>query len=147
MNGGLDLPLEPSLQNNASAYLVDQGLVLACLLADAAGQHGLVGHHAGVALVPPVDGNVGQGLAELTYKTAYARQIVAVLTVGLARQSHYKSLHGFALDVILQKLQQFSCVDGGQPIGYYLQRVRHSNSCATDPVIYREDSTQTIYIR
>lgn len=147
MNGGLNLPLEPSLQDDAGAYLVDQGLVLACLLADATGQHSLVSHHAGVALVPPVDGNVGQCLAELTHETAYARQIVAVLTIGLARQSYHETLHGFALDVVLQKLQQLSRVDGGQPIGYYLQRVRHSNSCATDPVIYREDSTQTIYIR
>lgn len=143
---GLLSALHPSLQDNASRDFVDKRFVSPCHFPDTAFEHRLVGHHAGVTLVPPRYGDIGQSFLQLGNKLFYVTQVLAFATVGLHGAPHDKPFHTLALDIVGQETEKLPRVDRRQPVGNYLQGVRHSNTCATDPIIYCKYSTHSGFI-
>ena len=133
---GLGIPFHPSLQDDRGTHLIHQGFVAACHFADATLQDGLLSQYAGIAFVPHIDRHRRECLLQLRHEGLHSGQVLAVTPVRLLGQSYHKALHRFLREVILQERQQLGCLDSGQPAWDNLQRVRHSQTGATDPVVY-----------
>ena len=128
--------VHPSLQDDYSTDFIHQCLVTSGHLAQTTLEHGLMGQHTGVPLVPHVQRNVRELLLQSVGECHYSRQVVTVTPIRLLGESQYKSLHGLACHISLDEIHQLRCGHCGQSSRYYLQRVRHSQTCTTDPVVY-----------
>ena len=130
----------PPLQDDGGRDFIHQGLVATGHLADAALKHGVVSHDAGVAFVPPGDRNLRKEALQLGNEAFNILQVVTFAPVGLHGSAHNKTLNWLTPDIVLNVGQQLARIHRGQAIGDNLQRVRHSQTCTTDPVVYSKNS-------
>ena len=134
-NYELRSPLHPALQDDCRTDFIHEGFVAASHSPDSALEHRAMSNHAGITFVPHLDGDFREGGLQLVYEPLHPRQVVTVSSVCLARQSHHKAFHVFASHIVLQKSHQARCLHRGQSSCDNLQRVRHSQTGATDPII------------
>ena len=134
------------MQDDCSAHFIDECFVAARHLAYAALQDCLLGKDAGVALVPHVDRDGRERLLQLSDEGFHSRKIVAVPTVCLLRKAYDEAFHLFPRKVVLQVGKQSGRLDCSKPARNNLQRVRHSQAGATNPIIYCENSSHIIII-
>lgn len=135
------MAFHPALQYNGSTYFIHQSLVLSGFFAYSAHQHRLMRQDTGVPLVPHVNGYGGEGFSQFGNKCPHPGQVVAVTSVCLLGQPYHETFHAFLLDVLLQVIHQLSCVHRAESACYYLQGVRHSQTCPTNPIVYRKYSS------
>ena len=138
--------LHPPLQDDCSAHLIYEGFVAAGHFADATLQDSLLGQNAGVALVPHIDGYRWESLLQLCHEGLDARQVLAIPSVCLSGQTHHETFHLFPGKVVFQVGQKLWRFHRCQTSRNNLQRVRHSQTGATDPVVYCQYSSHIIYI-
>lgn len=138
--------LHPPLQDDCGAHLIHEGFVAACHLSDAALQDGLLGQDACVAFVPHIDRHCRKGLLQLGHESLNPGQVLAVPSVCLLRHSHHEAFHVFSREIASQVSHQLRCLHCCKTAGDNLQRVRHSQTGATDPIVYCQNSSHIINI-